>query len=397
MIVAFAVLTAIACVLGVYIAVNAVYDRKKSGRSALGSRQIFDDAEKSRSNGTKAEEELRLDEPQTEESPRTDEEMRAPEVSSCEARSEERAARSAETDIKVEAIDGKDETAQNSKKKYIVIKYNRSFTAKLIQSDDRTKRYYLDIKNELSAFVGIKSRISWKWEMFRLGSKQLAKLCLRGKTLTLCLALDTREFAHTKYAVKDIGAVKSYVSTPCAYGIKTDKRLERAKELIAKLAETHGLLRDESYNFVDCAAHYPYEDTDALVERKLIKVLTDDAAESGNSFRPSAIRECVSAQEADSLMRDEVAASLIEVSGGRSDRTKTGIVNIDTLSQNFESGEVVTLDEIKKRIKGFNSKVTYLKVLARGTLDKPLTVEADSFSIQAVKMIALTGGTAVKK
>ena len=57
----------------------------------------------------------------------------------------------------------------------------------------------------------------------------------------------------------------------------------------------------------------------------------------------------------------------------------------------------VTLDEIKKRVKGFNKQTTYLKVLARGTLDKALTVEADGFSLQAVKMIVLMGGTAIKK
>ena len=43
-----------------------------------------------------------------------------------------------------------------------------------------------------------------------------------------------------------------------------------------------------------------------------------------------------------------------------------------------------------------NKRVTYIKVLARGKLDKALTVEADDFSPQAVKMIVLTGGSAVK-
>ena len=37
-----------------------------------------------------------------------------------------------------------------------------------------------------------------------------------------------------------------------------------------------------------------------------------------------------------------------------------------------------------------------LKVLASGSLDKALTVEADAFSVQAIKMITLTGGHAVK-
>lgn len=39
--------------------------------------------------------------------------------------------------------------------------------------------------------------------------------------------------------------------------------------------------------------------------------------------------------------------------------------------------------------------VGYVKVLARGTLDKPLTVKAQDFSLDAVKMIVMTGGAAV--
>ena len=111
---------------------------------------------------------------------------------------------------------------------------------------------------------------------------------------------------------------------------------------------------------------------------------------------PEEVRESVTAVEVDTLMADDVAETYIEKSEVKTDRTKQGIINIDTLSQNFKSGEKVTLDEIKKRIKGF-SKTTYLKVLARGTLDKALTVEADSFSIEAVKMIILTGGKVIKK
>ncbi|MDE6200330.1 MAG: uL15 family ribosomal protein [Clostridiales bacterium] len=112
---------------------------------------------------------------------------------------------------------------------------------------------------------------------------------------------------------------------------------------------------------------------------------------------PSEVRTEVAATDVDSIMSDEVAESLIEKSVGTIDKTKQGIVNIDTLSQYFESGEMVTLDEIKKRVKGFNQRTTYIKVLARGTLSKALTVEADNFSIQAVKMIVLTGGKAIKK
>ncbi len=281
---------------------------------------------------------------------------------------------------------------EQNRPRYIVIKYNRSFTAKLIQSDEQTKRYYTELKNELLGYDGVKSRITWKCETFRKGRKTVAKLRFRGKALSVCLALNSEDYAGTKYRVESLAEVKSCAPTPCMYRVKTDRRLKYAKELIAEL----GLTAIEREN-VDYAAQYPYEDTEALIEKKLVKVLTDKEAQSGTTFKPSEVREKVAASEVDKLMKDEVAANLIEKSDKAADKTKQGIINIDTLSQIFESGEKVTLDEIKKRVKGFNQKTTYIKVLARGMLDKPLTVEADAFSLQAVKMIVLTGGKAIKK
>ncbi|MDE7163608.1 MAG: uL15 family ribosomal protein [Clostridia bacterium] len=305
-----------------------------------------------------------------------------------------------------EAEDADDETEEeseirvieeNGKTRYIVIKYSKSFEAKLIQSEGEAKRYYSELKNCLMSYKGVKSRISWKWETFRIGRKKLAKLRLRGKTLSVALALDPAAYEGTKYHVDSLAETKSYADTPCLYRIKNERRLKYAKELIDNLMRDNSLSAGLIAENTDYAAQYPYETTEALIERKLIKVLTDEEAQSGTMFKPADIRKSVTVQEADSLIKDEVAELLVEKKGGTSDRTKADIINIDTLSRHFEDGETVTLAEIKKRVKGFNGKVTYIKVLARGTLDKKLTVEADSFSLQAVKMIVLTGGKAVKK
>lgn len=306
----------------------------------------------------------------------------------------------------VEEADGADEEGdevreikvveEDGKTRYIVIKYSKSFEAKLIQSGEEAKRYYSELKNCLLSYKGVKSRMSWKWETFRSGRKALAKLRLRGKTLSLALALDPAAYDGTKYHVDSLAETKAYAETPCLYRIKNDRRLKYAKELIDDVMRGNALSAGLIAENTDYAAQYPFETTEALIERKLIKVLTDEEAQSGTMFKPADIRKSVTVQEADSLIKDEVAKLLVEKKGGVSDRTRTGIINIDTLSKSFEDGETVTLAEIKKRVSGFG-KVTYLKVLARGTLDKKLTVEADSFSLQAVKMIVLTGGKAVKK
>lgn len=364
MIPAFIVLTVIACGLGGFIAYAEIRGRKsKSKADAESAESAVEDT---------------------------------PQITDSEAESETDEAEVMETDYGMDdEITQIKTVVENGNVRYIVIKYSKSFLAKLIQSDDETKWYYSQLKNRLCSYDGVKSRISWKWESFRSGKKTLAKLRLRGKTLSLCLALNADDYADSKYKVESLAEIKAYADTPCMYRIKNDRRLKYGGELIDELMAQNGIA-EIPHGETDYAQMYPYETTEKLIELKLIKELTDEEAQSGTMFKPSELRQSVSAQEVDALMQDEVAATLIESEDGVSDRTKQSIVNVDTLSQCFENGEVVTLDEIKKRVKGFNKNTTYLKVLARGTLDKSLTVEADGFSLQAVKMIVLTGGTVIK-
>ena len=276
--------------------------------------------------------------------------------------------------------------------RYIIIKYNKSHTAKLIQSADGVKNYYSQIKNELMSYKGVRSRISWKYESFSVGRATVAKLAVRGKNLSLFLALDPKNYVDTKYIIDDKSEVAAYEKTPLLYRIKNDRRLNSSKELIA--AVMSGREKTEDYKETDYAKEYPYEKIEPLIERGLVKVLTEEDAQSGDVFKP---RDMVTATEVNELLQDDIAVALIEESDEVSDRTKQGIVNIDTLSKHFADGETVTLEEMKKRIPKFVKSTTYVKVLARGALDKKLTVIADSFSIEAAKMILLTGGNAVKK
>ncbi len=276
--------------------------------------------------------------------------------------------------------------------RYIIIKYNKSHTAKLIQSADGVKNYYSQIKNELLSYKGVRSRVSWKYESFSVGRATVAKLAVRGKNLSLFLALDPKNYVDTKYIIDDKSEVAAYEKTPLLYRIKNDRRLNYSKELIAAVMD--GREKTEDYKETDYAKEYPYEKIEPLIERGLVKVLTEEDAQSGDVFKP---RDMVTATEVNELLQDDIAVALIEESEEVSDRTKQGIVNIDTLSKHFADGETVTLEEMKKRIPKFVKSTTYVKVLARGTLDKKLTVIADSFSIEAAKMILLTGGNAVKK
>ena len=82
-----------------------------------------------------------------------------------------------------------------------------------------------------------------------------------------------------------------------------------------------------------------------------------------------------------------ILAPLVESKNGKA------IVNIDLISENFAAGETVSLDTLKeKNIIGFN--VTYVKILARGNISKPVKVVANKYSLNAFKAIVNAGGEA---
>lgn len=276
------------------------------------------------------------------------------------------------------------------------VMYNRSFKAKVIQSSDDVKRYYSELKNELLSYKGMKARLSWDKESFNIGRKYYARMSIKGKTLMLYLALDPNEYLDTKYLVEDSSEVAKYEDVPTLYRIKGERRLKYAKELIAIMMQE--VVKNEIEPVDYC---YPYEETDALIEQKLIKV--KQVVTKG-----TVIKERVDVVEAKSMMNDEEAKEAIEIKETVVEENndevkevkapvkgKKAIINIDELSRNFKANDVVTLEALKAK-KLVNNNVGFIKVLARGYIDKPLVVEANDYSLDAVKMITITGGKAIQ-
>jgi len=75
-------------------------------------------------------------------------------------------------------------------------------------------------------------------------------------------------------------------------------------------------------------------------------------------------------------------------------RTHTQAVNLQDLERRFEAGDEVTLDALRAKGLGTRRDVP-VKVLAKGTLSKKLTIHAHKFSGAAREAIETAGGTAV--
>ena len=123
-----------------------------------------------------------------------------------------------------------------------------------------------------------------------------------------------------------------------------------------------------------------------------VVVVAPPVEEAAPEVMPEIV-EHIDAEEADAMISDSLAMKTANYESGAG-HGQQGIINIGVLDANFNANDVITLAVLKE--KGLMSKkVGRMKVLADGMLNKPLTIKSESYSIQAIKMIELTGGTVI--
>ncbi len=308
----------------------------------------------------------------------------------------------------------------------VSVRYRSSFTSRLIQAEESVQNYYTVIKNYLLSFKGVKARTSWNYENFGKGRTQCARINVKGKTLTVNLALAPEAYNVNKYHFTDVSDDPKFDKLPMLLKVRSARALKYALELISELMASLNIAQSA---VPEVDYRMPYEHNRELAKRGLVKLilpkgvkLSDAAAlvETNVSDLFGAKAEAsepepehvihivnhhiaeeeivhVDAEHADLMISDELAQEFIETIHHSEDdkptTSKCDEINLDTICQNYDDGDTVTLKSLKE--KGLVSpKAERIKVLARGVMTKKLTVYADKFSMQAVKMIGLAGGVA---
>lgn len=151
-----------------------------------------------------------------------------------------------------------------------MMKYNRSFIARIIQGTDEQKTYYGEVRNALLSYKKVNSNIAWGAERFHKGRETIARFKIRGKTLVLYLALDPAEHEFSVYHHKDVSDNKSLKGTPMMVKIKSPRGVKKAIRLIDEMLEArNGVKRNIPQR--DYAAMYPFETIEELIEDGLVK------------------------------------------------------------------------------------------------------------------------------
>ena len=290
----------------------------------------------------------------------------------------------------------------------VYVTYDYSFQSKLAQSSDDVQSRYAIISDTLLSY-GLKLRESWKKERYFAKNTTYANMIFRGKTLCVCLAIKPESLEGTKYFYENIGNVKKYESVPVLVKIRSGRGCKYALELIKMMLEGAGMIQKRPVS--DHFTVRPALTKEELIEKGFIKVMMTDgeghpipadfeAMRNNKFFSQNAgmpIMKKVSAEEVAAIPDEEVKNFIDTEEEKEADVSgrKKGIINIDTISENYADGDTVTLQSlITKKLVAKN--IGFIKVLARGTLDKAITVKAHDFSMDAAKMIVIAGGNVVK-
>ena len=150
----------------------------------------------------------------------------------------------------------------------IVTRYRRSFLSRLIQSQGEVQEYYSILKNKLLSYKGVKGRISWGNETFKLGRDHIAKINVKSRTIYLYLALDPATVSAIedgKYSIEDVSAMRKYQNVPVLFKLQGPRKLKYALELIELLCDGQMKLPPVK-RFTEVDYVVPYQTTAELVE-----------------------------------------------------------------------------------------------------------------------------------
>lgn len=269
-------------------------------------------------------------------------------------------------------------TKNDSNASVFIVMYNKSMRAKVSMGTIECRQYYQELKNYLLSF-GLKSRMSWSYDSIYLGRIPFAKLAIRGKTLAMNIALDPTGYEGGMY--EDSSDSKKYAEVPLRIKIKSNRCLKLAKQAIDLLASNRGYVQKQEST--DCEIESVRSLKENL-ELGLVKKL---------KMRQAVSLSSISADDLEDLeISTDAAQSVHNIIISKRCSGKKEIINLDTISKNYQENETVSLKTLIEK-KLVSAKTNAVKCLARGVLDKPLHFELNDYSNDAVKMILVTGGT----
>ena len=161
------------------------------------------------------------------------------------------------------------------------LRFDRSFSAKLILSDPKIKEYYAEIATEILKYERIKTKTGWSGVSFSYGKNRFAFIAITGKTLCLYLASDPVGNVEGRYKAKNVGSIKKRAATPSLFKIRSDGAKRHALKLIDETALAAGLKIKTVPAPAVNPANFRTDTFNNLITRGLIRIVRNSQKNRG--------------------------------------------------------------------------------------------------------------------
>ena len=261
-----------------------------------------------------------------------------------------------------------------------VRKVSPNFRMRLKQSSDKNREWYAAIKNLFCSQKGVTYRVCKRIEKIRYQGNVIAVIGIAKRSIKLWLALKPYEYDARRYHHKDVSDKPRFVDVPLYVRVGSDRALIRAQELILALFQEQAMEARKRYNDRDIQ--------ELIFTLKYNKLLTKKGYKQ-------LLCETIHVHDCD-VLTNEMAEKCIEIKNvDYIDDSVIEMVKLDDIDAKFQDGNRVTLDRLRK-VGLVSEECTGYTVTAGQRLTKPLIIVANDFTMEAVKMIALTGGRVIK-
>ncbi len=256
------------------------------------------------------------------------------------------------------------------------IKPKFSFEMKLRISNDETKEFYSEIKNELMSY-GLHCRMSRFRENFNKNRNQIARLVINGKTLKCYLGIDPKSLDEKYYHHKDVSDKKGTADLPTLINVKSKIAIRKIKELLEIITEEYMIFKKKKFEPTDYANQLA---TDGYSKLEL----------KGYDYM---IKPAFTREDAHNLPDFFAEQFINNVKIDTNDQPiKKCNIDLKLLCDNFSENNTVDLQTlIAKNI--IPDDCNFISIKASDTMDKPLTICCDDITPTAAKMIFFSGGT----
>ena len=258
----------------------------------------------------------------------------------------------------------------------------RSFALKLASSTDATKKYFSEVTNKLR-YYGLTARIGKSKVMFRSNKEVYARMFFKGKRIVLALPLDPKDERYdiNTYKQIDLSEKKGFENLAFGIRIANRKNVDLILNLIEQVAARNDFKPNEKYKEIDYVEKYPdiYSYFEKLGYGYLVRqeIRRDDVENLANEFADKIIIE----------------KKLEDVKPSRFCKSEVSIQEFNNRYTDVETP--VDMDRLKSS-ELIAKNCNYLIVKASSRIDKPFKVYAHEFEPDAVKMIFMAGGEAIK-